>query len=70
MENTRAQAIGERLRELRKDAGLSQQEVAEKIGVTKMAVSNYEQGTRVPRDAVKVRLADLFEQSIQELFYS
>lgn len=70
MENTRAQAIGERLRELRKDAGLSQQEVAEKIGVTKMAVSNYEQGIRVPRDAVKVRLADLFEQSIQELFYS
>ena len=70
MDNTRAQAIGERLRELRKDAGLSQQEVVEKIGVTKMAVSNYEQGIRVPRDAVKVRLADLFEQSIQELFYS
>ena len=37
---------------------------------TKMAVSNYEQGARVPRDAVKVRLADLFEQNIQELFYS
>lgn len=70
MENARAQAIGEQLRELRKDAGLSQQEVAEKIGVTKMAVSNYEQGIRVPRDAVKVRLADLFEQNIQELFYS
>ena len=65
MENTRAQAIGERLRGLRKDAGLSQQEVAEK-----MAVSNYEQGIRVPRDAVKVRLADLFEQNIQELFYT
>lgn len=70
MGNTRAQAIGERLRKLRKDAGLSQQEVAENIGVTKMAVSNYEQGIRVPRDAVKVRLDDLFEQSIQELFYS
>jgi transcriptional regulator with XRE-family HTH domain len=70
MENTRAQAIGERLRELRKDAGLSQQEVAEKIGVTKMAVSNYEQGIRVPRDAVKVRLADLFEQSVVGLFFT
>ena len=38
----------EKIKELRIENGLSQQKVAETIGVTRSAYSNYEQGLREP----------------------
>ena len=39
-------ALGAALREARKEKGLSQQDVAEKLNVSKMAVSHWEKGDR------------------------
>lgn len=69
MEKTRAQIIGARLRDLRKEAGLTQQEVADAIGVAKSQISMYERGERSPGDASKVGLARLFGIDIQSTFY-
>ena len=41
-----------RLKELRKTLGLSQQEFADKIGIKRGAVANYEVGRNTPIDAV------------------
>lgn len=37
--------------EIRQEAGLTQLEMGEKIGVTDRAISNYELGVRVPKPA-------------------
>ena len=60
--------IAKRLRELRGER--SQTEVAMAIGVTKGAISMYECGDRVPSDDIKVKLADYYGVTVQEIFYS
>lgn len=47
----------------------TQQEVADAVGVTRSALGMYETGDRVPRDDIKVRLADYYAIPIQDLFY-
>lgn len=44
--------MNERLKELRERLGLNQVEFGTRIGVQRSTVSNYEQGLRVPIDAV------------------
>lgn len=47
----------------------SQQEVAAAVGVRVSAITNYENGLRIPRDEIKIRLAEFFEVSIDDLFF-
>ncbi len=49
--------IGERLKAARSMAGLSQRALAEKAGVSAMAISKYERDLTVPRSSVLIRLA-------------
>ncbi|MEV3846881.1 helix-turn-helix transcriptional regulator [Streptomyces microflavus] len=48
----------EQRRELRESAGLSQQELADIVGVTRQAVSHWESGIRTPRGPVLNRYID------------
>ena len=41
-----AQSIGRRLRQIREEKGLSQQEMADKIGCSRATISNFERGER------------------------
>lgn len=59
---------GEKLRRLR--GKRTQQEVAEAIGVTAMAICQYESGERSPRDSVKIALANYYNTTVEELFFS
>lgn len=52
----------------RKKAGLTQKELAEKLGVDQSAVSFWETGKRAPRGAKLLRLADVLNCTIDELF--
>lgn len=60
--------IGERLRLLRGDRTCA--EIALAIGVTKQAISLYESGARVPTDSIKCKLADYYNKTVQDLFYT
>ena len=40
--------LGERIKNLRKSKGLTQSELGEKLGLTKVSISCYENGTRFP----------------------
>lgn len=53
----------ERLRELRKERGLSQIQLAEKLGVDFRTISNWENGVRKPDIDMLVIVADFFEVS-------
>lgn len=41
--------IGEKIKELRINKGLKQSELAEKAGVSRVAIGNYERNARQPR---------------------
>ncbi len=49
-----------RLRTLRKQAGMTQQQVADQLGVTKSVISFYELNERCPSPDVVVKYAKLF----------
>lgn len=52
--------FGERLKELRQNAGLTQKQLADKIWVTKASISYYEQSERNPSPEVLMKLANAF----------
>lgn len=59
--------IGERLRELR--GNKTQEEIANEVQVTKSSWAMYERNERVPRDEVKIRIANFFNKTVQEIFF-
>lgn len=58
------------LKEARIDKGLTQEEAADRIGVTRQAVSAYESGKRQPGIDMLMKLAEVYEVSIENLLYS
>ena len=53
--------FGEQLRQRRKELGLSREELADKLGVTRSAVGNYETGLSAPKESVLLRLFDVLQ---------
>ena len=61
------ETVAERL--IRARGSRRREEVAAAVGVSLSAIAMYENGERVPRDEVKVRLAEYYNSSVQELFF-
>lgn len=47
----------------------TQKEVATDLGISTSALAMYEQGHRIPRDEIKVMIADYYGKSVQEIFF-
>lgn len=60
--------ISERLVFLR--GNRPQKQVAQDCGISDSALSSYENGERIPRDEVKIRLANYYGVTVQSLFFS
>lgn len=52
--------FGQRLKELRKNAGLSQKQLGQLVGVTKSVISFYELQDRSPSPLVLIKLSGVF----------
>ncbi len=59
--------FGNKIFELRQAVGLSQSELAAKVGVTNKSVSKWENGVSKPSTNILRKLSDLFNISIEEL---
>lgn len=59
--------IGERLLDLRKDAGLTQDELAAALKINKHSISAYERDKNEPSDALKIEIALYFHVSVDYL---
>lgn len=59
--------FGERLAELRRERHLSQEELADRLGLSRQAISNWERAQSAPDTANLVALAGLYEVSLDEL---
>ena len=56
------------LKEKRIKKGMTQQEVADAVGITDMAVSYYESGQRIPKPAMAKKLGELLGFDWTELY--
>ena len=59
--------IGYFLKELRKEKGITQEKLAEQLGVAGRTVSRWETGSNMPDISLLVEIAEFFEVSIQEI---
>ena len=59
--------LEEQIKHYRKQAGLSQEKMAEKIGVSRQAITKWENGTGTPDIANLMAIAELFQISVDEL---
>ena len=62
-----AKIFAERLKELRKEQGLTGEQLAKAIGVSKMAISFWERGERIPNMLALVALANFFGVTVDYL---
>ena len=62
-------SIHTNLKELRMEKGLTQEEVADRIGLTRQAISAYEAGKRQPGIDILTKLAEIYETDIEAVLY-
>lgn len=63
-----AKAIGEKIRNLRGTRSIRDVSIA--CGISDSALRMYEVGERIPRDEIKIKLAEYFNTSIEQLFFT
>ena len=61
--------LGENIQRYRKEARLSQEELAEKLGVARQTVAKWENETTVPDIYSCIKMADVFEISLDRLVF-
>ena len=59
--------IGSFLRELRKERGITQEDLAEKLNVSSRTISRWETGSNMPDISLLIEIADFFDVSIPEI---
>ena len=62
--------FSEKLKTLRMQANLTQNDLAEKLAISRQAVSNYEQGRSYPSIDILIEMSKLFKISLDELLES
>ena len=58
---------GKLLQQLRKEKGLTQEELSEKMGVSRRTVSRWETGNNMPDLDILIELSDLYETDLREI---
>lgn len=60
--------IGKRLRDLRGKS--TQKETAKALGISISALTMYENGNRIPRDEIKLKIAKHYGKTVEEIFFA
>lgn len=61
--------LANRLKDRRTELGLTQAELAEKVGVTRKTVNTVENGVFTPSATLAIKLAKALGLSVEELFW-
>ena len=69
-ESINNEKIGTRLREIRTERGETIEQFARSIGVSNSAIAMYENGQRIPRDEIKIKIAEHFGVSVESIFFT
>lgn len=68
MKEVNQMSVGSRIKELREDKDMSRSELADKIGVTVGAVSNYENEVSSPKEPILFKIMEVLECDANYLF--
>ena len=60
--------IGRRIKEARENLGLTQNELAERVGITASAITNYEKETSHPKESIMYKLIEILNVDANYLF--
>ena len=54
----------DRIKSLRLEKGMTQRELAEKLGIWNTTIAMYENGSRIPSVKILIKMRDIFHSSI------
>ena len=66
-QNKIASTVGSYIAELRKDAGLTQKQLADNLHLSKRTISHFEQGLSIPTTTILLSIADYFNVNVDYL---
>lgn len=61
--------IGKRIKDLRIGQNMTAEELGKALGISTSAINMYECGQRVPRDEIKIGIAEYFGVPVEAIFY-
>jgi len=61
--------LANRLKDRRAELGLTQAQLAERVGVTRKTVNTVENGVFVPSTILALKLAEALDLSVEQLFW-
>jgi putative transcriptional regulator len=64
-----AERLANKLKDRRTELGLTQAELAEKVGVTRKTVNTVENGVFTPSATLAIKLAKALDVSVEQLFW-
>lgn len=64
-----SERLANRLKDRRSEVGLTQAELAEKVGVTRKTVNTVENGVFTPSATLAIKLAHALGVSVEQLFW-
>jgi putative transcriptional regulator len=65
---SKGDALKNRLEELRKERGIKQEELAEKLEVSRQTIGSLENGRYNPSIILAIKIARFFSMSVEEIF--
>lgn len=61
--------IVNKLKEIRKNKGLTQEELASALNVTRQTIISIEQGEYIPTTTLSLKIARYFKMSVEKIFW-
>ena len=61
--------IGKRIREMRIQREMMAEDLGKELGTSSSAINMYECGQRIPRDEIKIKIAEFFGVPVESIFY-
>ncbi len=69
MQITMAEHISNTVQALRTQKGLTQEELAERVGVTRQTIISIEKGNYTPSVLLALKIAAVFKEPLEEVFH-
>ena len=66
----RRKRIAEILIKLRNDHNMTQVQMAKRVGIAQSTYGMYESGDRIPNDENKIKIANIYGMTVQEIFFN
>jgi putative transcriptional regulator len=66
---SRKETIGNKVSELRVDRGVTQEELAKAVGVTRQTVIAIEKGNYIPSVLLTLKIATFFKKKVEDIFF-